>query len=702
MKKALLSVIISIFFFAAMASTYPIGRTTITFNDPTRSGGTGSGGGPGRQIQTEIYYPATSAGNNNPVANGQFPVIAFGHGFVMTYDVYQPIFDSLAAEGYIVALPVTEGSLSPSHTDFAKDLALIVDKMLALNNNVSSIFNGKLNERAAIGGHSMGGGCTFLADQYTTKANCYFTFAAANTNPSAIAMANTINKPHLLLAGDHDCVAPPADHQIPLYNALGSSCKTLVNIEDAMHCQFNSNSGTCSFGETSLFCFQLTLDRNEQLTIVRRYLNAYLGYYLKGNCADWQTLQSLVAASTGVAITQSCNNNVPSSATIIGNSSLCATDSIYLYGSPAGFSYQWSNGEVTDSISVSAQGTFTVTVSNDVCALTSPVFSVTQNTPPSSPGTITGNVDICAGSTLNYNVININGLSYQWLLPQGWAVLSGDTTSAISAISDTTSGYVYVAAQNQCGLSTYDSLFVKTITAAPILTGTIAGADTICINDTTSQTYTLPLLGNATYNWGVPLGWEINSNTNANNISVAPNQNPGLLTAYATNACGNSDTIELSVVIADTVVPIITQSGNTLNTTPANAYQWYFNGTSLINETAANLNPAATGNYSVQVTNEAGCVSNSASFYFQFLGAGTLSANNILVYPNPANNLINVTGLTGSNSISLTDISGSLIQQVVSPTGGSKILNMEGLSPGVYLLNISSAGNNITHKIIKQ
>jgi hypothetical protein len=56
---------------------YSIGSTTITFNDPARSGGFGSGGGPGRQIQCEIYYPASSAGVNVAVSTGEFPVIVF-------------------------------------------------------------------------------------------------------------------------------------------------------------------------------------------------------------------------------------------------------------------------------------------------------------------------------------------------------------------------------------------------------------------------------------------------------------------------------------------------------------------------------------------------------------------------------------------------------------------------------------------------
>jgi len=70
MKGILFLVLFLVQFCQAQTS---IGHTTFTFNDPTRTGGVGSGGGPGRQIQTEVYYPATSAGTSTPVASGEFP-----------------------------------------------------------------------------------------------------------------------------------------------------------------------------------------------------------------------------------------------------------------------------------------------------------------------------------------------------------------------------------------------------------------------------------------------------------------------------------------------------------------------------------------------------------------------------------------------------------------------------------------------------
>ena len=111
MKTILLSVL-SFTTLLVSAQNYQIGHTTITFNDPNRTGGFGSGSGSGRQIQTEIYYPADVAGTDVASSSGSFPVIVFGHGFVMSWDSYDNIWTELVPLGYIVAFPRTEGSFS--------------------------------------------------------------------------------------------------------------------------------------------------------------------------------------------------------------------------------------------------------------------------------------------------------------------------------------------------------------------------------------------------------------------------------------------------------------------------------------------------------------------------------------------------------------------------------------------------------------
>ncbi|MFY7944661.1 MAG: hypothetical protein ACOVNZ_08760, partial [Crocinitomicaceae bacterium] len=96
--RKLLFLIFQVCFLSSFAQ-YQVGHTTITFNDPARTGGFGSGGGTGRQIQTEIYYPANAAGDNVAVASGQFPVITFGHGFAMSWDAYANIWQHYIPKG---------------------------------------------------------------------------------------------------------------------------------------------------------------------------------------------------------------------------------------------------------------------------------------------------------------------------------------------------------------------------------------------------------------------------------------------------------------------------------------------------------------------------------------------------------------------------------------------------------------------------
>ena len=217
MKKLLQSTIFTFIAFCTF-SQFQIGHTTLTFNDPGRTGGFGSGGGAGRQIQTEIYYPAVSAGENTAVAVGDFPIIVFGHGFAMSWDAYTNIWEHYAALGYIMAFPRTEGSLfpSPSHSEFGLDLNLVESRMQAEDLLATSLFYQKINGNSALMGHSMGGGAAFLAAATNTSIKAVVGFAPAETNPSAIAAATNITVPAIIFSGGQDGVTPPADHHIPI------------------------------------------------------------------------------------------------------------------------------------------------------------------------------------------------------------------------------------------------------------------------------------------------------------------------------------------------------------------------------------------------------------------------------------------------------------------------------------------------------
>lgn len=308
--KTLLTLALSLISLQLLAQ-YFVGHTTVTFNDPSRTGGFGSGGGAGRQIQTEIYYPATSAGDNVPLVAGEHPVIVFGHGFAMSWDAYSNIWERYAAMGYILAFPRTEGSLfpAPSHNDFGLDLKLVGEKMIALGDLTSSLFYNKVKNAVAIMGHSMGGGATMLAASSNVNIKGIVGMAPAETDPSAVTASSGITVPALIFSGSSDGVTPPSAHHQPIYNAITSGCKSFVSIIGGAHCYFANSNFNCDFGEgTSSTGISIT--RAEQQTRTYSVLDPWLDYILMEKCSSYSAYQDALVASPATLQTQStCPSN---------------------------------------------------------------------------------------------------------------------------------------------------------------------------------------------------------------------------------------------------------------------------------------------------------------------------------------------------------------------------------------------------------
>lgn len=335
MKKIILALIVALTWSFANAQTPFIGHALFTFNDSTRTGGFGSGGGPGRQIQCEVYYPSTSSvgGDNVPLTPGQYPVLVFGHGFVMVWSSYENIWADLVPQGYVMAFLRTEGGFSPVHADFGKDLALVADRMVKEGNNPTSFLYNNLTNRSAIMGHSMGGGSSFLACAGNTAVTTLVTFAAANTNPSSIAAATNVSMPTLVIAGQNDCVAPPAAHQDSMYLNTAASCKAEITIKGAAHCEFANTNANCMFGQGTCSP-QPTISSASQKTITSVYYSNWLAWFLKDDCNAWTTFNDSASLSTAVIANRSCS--ITCMAAI---SELSKKDDLTIYPNPATSSF---------------------------------------------------------------------------------------------------------------------------------------------------------------------------------------------------------------------------------------------------------------------------------------------------------------------------------------------------------------------------
>ncbi len=275
-----------------------IGRVSVSWQDPARGN---------RSVGVELYYPATVAGSGAPLATpppGGFPVVVFGHGFQMVVTAYENVWTALVPEGYVVALPTTGGELFPNHAAFGADLAFVVERLRAENGNAASFLHQKLSGKTAVMGHSMGGGASLLAADADPTIDALAVLAPAETNPSAIGAAAGIAVPTLVFSGTKDCVAPASQHQVPMYNASASTCKTYVSIQGGSHCQFGINSTLCNLGE--IFCGGAGISRATQHAILNSLLLPWLDGVLRMDWQRWQSFEATLVAGSGFTAQQSC------------------------------------------------------------------------------------------------------------------------------------------------------------------------------------------------------------------------------------------------------------------------------------------------------------------------------------------------------------------------------------------------------------
>ncbi len=230
--------------------------------------------------------------------------------------------------------------------------------------------------------------------------------------------------------------------------------------------------------------------------------------------------------------------------TVNGSNTICQGGSVTLTSSP-GTSYLWNTGATTQSIIVNTAGNYFVLVNNGSgCSLSSDTVIITTTTAPVQPGLISGNNQVCQGSSQTYSIAAVPGASsYTWILPSGWT--GSSTTNSIAVTAGISGGNILVRANNTCG-SSPDRTLAVTVNVVPGQPGTITGNSVACQGS--AQTYSVaPVSGASGYNWTLPAGWSGSSATNS--ISVTAGSTGGNILVSANNACGNSLGQSLNVTV---------------------------------------------------------------------------------------------------------------------------------------------------------
>ncbi|WP_298147193.1 choice-of-anchor D domain-containing protein [Flavobacterium sp.] len=154
--------------------------------------------------------------------------------------------------------------------------------------------------------------------------------------------------------------------------------------------------------------------------------------------------------------------------------------SVISNGVTAAMTVSASNVGTFTTPSLNNAGTVTVTITN-LSSGSSPVLcsnaisanntaSVTVNTVPSQPGSITGNSTFCPGQIVSYSVTAVPGVTYTWTFPTNWTQQTGGTSSSVTVLTTTNTGDVTVTPSNSCGNGTPRSLTV--ISDYPTITST--------------------------------------------------------------------------------------------------------------------------------------------------------------------------------------------------------------------------------------
>lgn len=230
-----------------------------------------------------------------------------------------------------------------------------------------------------------------------------------------------------------------------------------------------------------------------------------------------------------------------------------ATEYTWTITAPQGSGWAIVSGQGTRQVMVKVGNSPAdiAVVAKNGCGVSEPISKHIEpvSSPSPAPGAITGDVNTCINQTgLKYSVEPVpNATRYEWTVPTGWEIVSGQGTTSIVVNAKANGGDITVVAWNDCGPSAPSRLTVVPADDVPLQPGPISGSQYGCVGGTT--TYSIdPIKGANSYTWTVPTGWTIISGQGTTSIEVQTGANSGKVTVSAVNGCGTGASSELNVV----------------------------------------------------------------------------------------------------------------------------------------------------------
>lgn len=362
---------------------------------------------------------------------------------------------------------------------------------------------------------------------------------------------------------------------------------------------------------------------------------------------------------------------------------------------------------------------------------------------PPQPGVISttgGSTNVCPGDTRTYSTAAAAGVTWNWTVPAGATINSGQGTNTISVTYNagfTTNGVISVVKVNSCGQSVARTLNItRNVASKPgALTGTFTG---LC--GETNLVYSVPAKSGVTYNWTTPAGTTIISGQTTNVISVSfpLSSFSGNIAVTANNACGASAKRSKAVNgLPDSPTAILgpacvasNSNGNAFSINPiatASSYTWtgpvgsHITGNGVTSANNVLTTPATTVLVSFASVNSTStlkvrAINNCGNGALKSLTLsvcpsarlGSSSDEGTTLYPNPVVGSATIKFFSENNSNSeviIEDLTGRVaLQQTLTTSVGwnELVLNLNELNSGVYFLHLKVANDLQVIRILKE
>ncbi|MBP6234874.1 MAG: T9SS type A sorting domain-containing protein [Saprospiraceae bacterium] len=449
-----------------------------------------------------------------------------------------------------------------------------------------------------------------------------------------------------------------------------------------------------------------------------------------------ETSQSINVSSEGVYVVTVTNENgcsaisLPTTITIYplpvamivpdGSTTFCLGENVILTATEAQ-SYIWNSGQTSRSVDITYSGVYVVTVTDaNGCSAVSSDTLVTVNPLITSAVTILPSANaICAGDNVTFTSIATNSGPmpvYQWYVNGNLQAENGPVFST-TTLTNNEQVLCRMTSNAECLAQSMAESNIISIAVNPLLTpevtiSTLAPSVLACQDVSFTP---IPTNGgiSPTYQWFL----------NGNPVSSTPifstsdlingDQVSCIMTSSATcksTPSATSNTLIMSV--SQLPQPTITISGDTISSgnykDTQYLYSWYFNGNEVSKSPYIICNQFGSGSYYLVINyNRCTDTSNTADIVC------TVPTNDIgnsiyfMVYPNPTNNVLNISGInlsSGEFRIEAYNMLGQKLEEkrVLSSNDIlESYLDMSSYASGIYTVALYSETYRQVFKVYK-